>query len=153
MPVVVRPCTYTDVESAPAFEAMLDEYGDESSVDPTWRPVPQGDTYRALEANGALHILGAYHGDEMVGFLSILVTVLPHFGRVTAVTESFFVTHAARKTGVGMQLLHEAEALAYKLGAEGLLVSTPAGGALDRVMACSDSYRLSNRVYFRRLTA
>jgi len=151
MPVTVRPCTYSDVESAPAFEAMLDEYGDESSVDPAWRPVPQGDTYRALEANGVLHVLGAYLDDEMVGFLSILVTVLPHFGRVAAVTESFFVTPAARKTGAGLHLLREAEALALGRGAEGLLVSTPAGGALDRVMGHLYSYRLTNRVYFRGL--
>lgn len=153
MPVVVRPCTYSDVEAAPAFGVMLDEYGDESSVTASWRPVPQGDTYRALEAAGVLHVLGAFDGDVLVGFLSILVTVLPHFGRRAAVTESFFVAPVARKTGAGLALLHKAETLAASLGAEGLLVSTPIDGALDHVMACSSSYRPSNRVYFKELGA
>lgn len=153
MSVTVRLCTYSDVEAAPAFGVMLDEYGEEASVSASWRPNPQGDTYRALEDAGALHVLGAYEGDVLVGFLSIITSVLPHFGIKTSVTESFFVTPAARKTGAGLRLLHEAEALARKLGARGLLVSAPVGGVLDHVMACSDTYRPSNRVYFRELGA
>lgn len=151
MPVVVRPCTYADIENAPAFEAMLAAYGDESSVSASWRPVPQGDTYRALEANGLLHVLGAYQDDVMVGFLTVLTTTLPHFGRRAAVTESFFVSPAHRKSGAGLALLRAAERLATELNTDGLLVSTPAGGQLDAVMDRLDGYRLSNRVYFKEL--
>lgn len=151
MPVAVRPCTYAELASAPNFAALLELYGDESAVHSAWRPAPQHDVYLQLEAAGVLHALAAYRDDVLVGFLSILITVLPHFGRRTAVTESYFVDPAHRKSGAGMALLHAAERLAAKLGAEGLLVSAPFEGPLDHVLGSLASYRSSNRVYFKEL--
>lgn len=151
MPVVVRPCAYADIESAPEFPALLDAYSRESSIDQEWTAQPQRDIYLGMEAVGVMHAFGAYQGDALIGFASILVTVLPHFGRLTAVTESFFVMPESRDTGAGMKLLRAMEHRAAELGADGLLASAPIGGQLDKVLHGLSAYRPTNRVHFRRL--
>lgn len=147
--VTIQPCTVADVEQAPNLAELLAEYGDESAIDGLGAPCPQFGTYRLMESAGMLFILGAFHGNSLVGFIILIVSPLPHFGTVAASTESFFVTRSARKSGVGLRMLREAEQLSRSVGAAGLLVSTPAGGKLEQVMRGFDGYRVTNTVFFR----
>jgi GNAT superfamily N-acetyltransferase len=87
----------------------------------------------------------------MVGFLVLLVSVVPHFGVTIATTESFFVARAARKSGAGLMLRNEAERIARGIGAVGLFISAPVGSRLAEVMGKTKGWRETNRVFFRGL--
>lgn len=148
-PITIRPCTVADIESAP--NALLAEYGRESAI-PELGPVnPQFPIYKVMEANGSVRMIGAFRGDQIVGFIALLVSVLPHFGVVVGTTESFFVASHDRKSGAGLRLLRAAEDMAREMGAVGFFVSTPVGSRLERVMP-GIGYRETNRVFFRSLT-
>lgn len=154
MNATVRPCTVADLECAPNCDALLAEYEAESAIPELGDTVRHADLgqYKALEAAGVLHMLGAFNeAGEIIGFLTMVVAPLPHFGgRLVASTESVFVTASERRGGPGLDLLREAERLAADRGAIGILVSAPVGGRLERVMSRA-AYRETSRVFFRGL--
>lgn len=147
--VTIIPCQVLDLANSREFAELHAEYAAESSIPELGTAAMQVETYRALEQSGTLRIIGAFYGEAIVGFLTMLVAVLPHYGAKVASTESFFVAHAARKTGAGLKLLQEAERIAREDGAIGFFVSAPNGGRLAEVLDAHKAYRETNRVFFR----
>jgi GNAT superfamily N-acetyltransferase len=137
-----------ELETSPNFAELLAEYGEECAIDGIGMPDPQFETYRQLEQAGIVHLLGAWDRDELVGFLILVVTVLPHYGKKVACTESFFVSKSVRTKGFGLHLLIDAECLAKRLEAVGLLVSAPSGGVFDQMLG-QFGYKQTNNIYFR----
>lgn len=150
-PITVRQSSVDEIEHAPNIDALLAEYAQESSIDGLGQASAQFEQYRNLESLGVLHVIGAFIGDRLAGFINLIASPLPHYGRLVASTESFFVSQADRKRGAGLMLLAEAERMASSLGAAGLFVSAPVGGKLDMVMGGMPGYRQTNRVHFRAL--
>lgn len=149
-PVTIKRCTLEEVEAAPNLPALLAEYGAESAIEGLGSQNMQGDTYRALEAAGLLRIVGAWLDGELIGFIAVLVSVLPHYGKRVGVSESYFVAPAHRKTGAGLLLLKEAERMALEDGAMGFLLSAPLGSRLASVLPAR-GYRHTNQVFFKPL--
>lgn len=139
-----------EIEASPEIHALLDEYAAESANDEIGPACPQVEIYRAMEAAGLFRAFAARVDGQLVGFMFLLLPVLPHFGKLVGVSESYFVSAEHRKTGAGLQLLHAAEAVAREAGAAGMLVSAPTGGILERVMP-GVGYRETNRVFFKGL--
>ena len=101
-----------------------------------------------LEMHGVIHAFAALKDGELVGFITVLATPLPHYGIPVAVSESFFVAAEHRKGGAGLRLLSAAEKKAKELGSPGLLVCAPFDGRLFEVLPrCG--YRETNRVFFK----
>ncbi|GAC1451728.1 MAG: GNAT family N-acetyltransferase [Desulfuromonadaceae bacterium] len=149
--VVIRDCRVADILH-PDNARLIDAYSVESSIAGMPPASAQLPTYIQLESAGALHCLGAYDGDSMVGFASILISVLPHYGVATAIMESLFVSSECRKTGAGTKLLRAAEGYAVSRGACGLLVSAPTGGSLVKMMLHPRSgFCHTNQVFFKGL--
>lgn len=148
----ILPATIDDMLAAPNWWALLDEYAAECGNTGIGVPDMQVDQYRALESVGFLKILSAHDSGELVGFLFYILTVLPHYGKPVAVSESFFVAAAYRSTGAGLGLLKAAEAAALDAGAVGLLMSAPSGGPLDKLLAAK-RYTHTNNAWFKRLGA
>lgn len=146
--VLIRPITPSEFWSAPNAEALLAEYASESSIAGMPPPAPSREIYERLEATGLLHVLGAFQGEVLVGFLVMMVATNPHYGVPLAVTESFFVGSAHRKGGAGLKLLHEAEGIAKSAGAHGILVSAPTASRLADVLP-GVGYMETNRAFFR----
>ena len=146
----VRRIAFDEIEAFPNFAGMVERYADESAIPGMPRPNRQKEMYRQLEQAGLFHLVGAFVGGELVGFVSLLASVLPHYGVMVASTESIFVEPEHRKSGAGKMLMREAERLATSIGAVGLLVSAPSGGRLAAILPRS-GYQESNRVFFRRL--
>jgi GNAT superfamily N-acetyltransferase len=142
--------TIAEIMEDQAFAGLVAEYASESAIDGLPPPAAQLATYRQLESSGALHALAARYDGSLVGFVTLLAPVLPHYGVTVAVSESFFVARARRRTGAGLALLRAAEALARRLGSPGLLVGAPSGGALARILP-RRGYRETNRVFFKRV--
>ena len=148
----IQPATVDDLLAAPNWWALLDEYAAECGNAGIGKPDMQVDTYRALESAGVLKVITARHDGELVGFAVYLLSVLPHYGKPVATTESVFVSPAHRDTGAGLALLKAVEDAALEAGASGLLMSAPVGGSLDRVLAAK-RYEHTNAIWFKRLGA
>ncbi len=148
---MIRPGTIAKLEAAPSFPALLAEYAAESAIEGMPPPSARMETYRALDEAGALHVLEAVAGDELVGFITVLSAPLPHYGRTVAVSESFFVARAHRHTGAGLKLLRAAEDKAREIGSPGLVVSAPFAGRLFEVLPrCG--YAEVSRIFFKKVT-
>jgi GNAT superfamily N-acetyltransferase len=148
--IQIRPCTVDELEQSDALPALLDAYAMESSIQELGKVGASMEMYRQMEASGALQILGAF-APGLVGLASILVYGLPHYnGRRVCAMESLYVLPASRKGGAGIKLLRAAEDLAASLGASALMVSSPIGGRLGRVLPLA-GYRETSRVFIRGL--
>lgn len=148
--ITITSVTVDQFAQARNLDTLFAAYKQESSIPGLGACNVRMDLYRQIEATGALHTFAAYRGDDLVGFLSMVVTVLPHYGALVATTESFYVAQDARAGGTGIKLLRHAEQHARRLGAVGLLVSAPHGGRLAKIMPRA-GYQETNRVFFREL--
>jgi GNAT superfamily N-acetyltransferase len=146
----IRPSSIAALEASPQMAGLLAEYADEAAIDGLPRPYPRWDAYRAIEATGLLHVFSATLNGQLLGFVTVLEARQPRYSEPLAITESFFVGKAHRKTGAGLRLLQAAERKAGELGTSGLLVSAPFGGSLAEVLP-RVGYTETNRVFFRRL--
>jgi len=147
--LIIRECTIVEIASEKNITEILSEYAAESSIDGLPRPDARLKTYQELEKAKAIRAFGAFFNDMLIGFITVLSPVLPHYGLCVAVTESFFVAGKYRKTGAGLKLLKAAEKLTNQIGAAGLLVSAPIGGNLAEVLP-HVGYTETNRVFFRK---
>lgn len=148
---MIEHSTVGRIMGAHEFPALIAEYAVESSAAGLPKPNPQISTYQHLESLGLLHAFAATEGSALTGFLSFLTPILPHYGVLMAVSESFFVASEYRSGGDGLRLLRAAEDHARDLGARVLFVSTPMGGKLFEIMP-RRGYVEASRVFCKRLT-
>lgn len=148
----IRKSSISELRDAPNIIELLDEYADESANNDMPRPNARAEAYLSLESTGMLHTFLAEKDRNIIGFITLLVTVMPHYGVPMAVTESFFVQKEHRKSGAGLRLLGSAEEYAESVGAFGMLISAPYDGVLSQVLSHSTEYSATNIIYFRRLS-
>jgi GNAT superfamily N-acetyltransferase len=132
--MIVEACTSDDIRLAHNLDDLLVEYALEARMPEM--PWPRVDwlTYQLMERAGTLNVFSAREDGELVGFVVLIVTMMPEYGVKLACTEAFFVAKAWRHTGAGLKLLAAAEARARELKAPGLAVSAPLGGKLAEVL-------------------
>lgn len=148
MKIAIRKISISDVEAAPNIAALLAEYASESAIQGLPPPAAKMAQYKQIESACVLHTFGAYLDDLLVGFITVLTSILPHYSVPISTSESFFVAKEHRKAGAGLLLLHEAERFAQGVGSKGLLVCAPTGSTLASVLE-GVGYRETNRVFFR----
>lgn len=148
--LTIKPCTVFEIKSSAQFDELLAEYAAESSIAGMPPISAKLDIYHGLEQTGAIALFGAFVAEQLVGFIVVLSPVLPHYGATVSTTESFFVAKDYRNTGAGLELLRRAEKHADEIGSPALLVSAPAGGALEKVLP-RVGYEHTNTVFFKRL--
>jgi|TARA_R110000803_G_scaffold209619_1_gene279632 GNAT superfamily N-acetyltransferase len=148
---MIRQISVDGLIECPEFPALLQEYADECPPKSGMPHTYNKATYKALEESGALQSFGAFGEDEeLLGFVTVIITMLPKYTSLIGATESFFVASKHRKTGAGVKLLRAAEAKASEAGAFGMLVSAPSGGRLAEVMPKS-GYEESDIIFFKGL--
>lgn len=145
----IEKCSIAELEAAPNFTALLDEYAEESAIAGLPPPRRKMDQYKLIEGSGSFFPLGAYLCDLLIGFAAVLMPVIPHYGVAVAVTESIFVAMEHRKTGAGLRLIHEAERIASEGKSPGLLVTAGIHSPLVIVLP-RIGYVETNRVFFRK---
>lgn len=148
--LAIKLCTVAAIEAAPDLAALLAEYAAESGNDEIGPARPHLPTYHQMEAAGVMQPIAAYVDDTLVGFMFLLLPVLPHYTLKIGVSESYFVAAAHRKTGAGLKMLRLAEDVARMSGAVGVLVSAPIGGILEQVLP-EVGYDDKARVFFKAL--
>lgn len=147
---VIKQVTCHELAGDPKFAELIEEYADESSIDGMPRPDYQFGMYKLMELAGDFHLIAAYVDDVLVGFLTLVINTVPHYGKRVSTTESYFVTQSHRKGGPGLDLLRAAEWLSKANGAVAIMVSAPTGGKLARVMPRA-KYKHTNEVFFKEL--
>jgi GNAT superfamily N-acetyltransferase len=147
--LTIKQCSVSDIEAAPQFPKLIEEYAEESAIDGLPPPQKKIDQYKQIESGGALFPLGAWLGDCLIGFAAVLMPVIPHYGVCVAVTESLFVAKEFRGTGAGIKLIREAERIAREGKSPGLLVSAGVNSPLVIILPRS-GYVETNRVFFRK---
>ena len=147
-PVTVKPISFDELEYAPNFSDLIEEYCAESGLPVLGCADVQSKTYRAMESTGAMRLIAAFINGELIGFINLLSTVLPHFGKPVFTAESFFVAGRARKSGAGIALLKAAEQAASESGALGIYVSAPIGSRIERVLP-GVGFKAVHQVYFK----
>ena len=150
--VAYRRVAFEQLESDPSWSRIVAEYADECRIAGMPPCECQGDMYRVLESSGSMHVIGAYAGGELVGFCNLIITTLPHYGKVVGTTESIFLSKEWRRTGAGLGLLRAAELVSREFGAVALLMTAPHGGSMERLMPMV-GYRHTNTVFFKALAA
>ena len=145
---VIRQVSCKELYSDDKFNELIKEYEVECLVDGFPAADLQLNMYRMMELGGNFHLIAAYINDELVGFVTMIVNVLPHSGKLFGSVESYFVGQNHRKHGPGLDLLHAVEWLAKQCGAVGLLVTAPKGGKLARVMPRA-KYKQTHEVFFK----
>lgn len=147
-PVIIAKCPVADIEHSPYIVDLVAEYTAESSTKGLPTPQPRWDMYQKLEDLGLLQVIKATAGDELIGFIFVLTSILPHYGVGISTSESFFVAQKHRHTRAGLLLLKAAEKHAHDVGSPGLIISAPFGGKLHELLP-KVGYRESNRVFFK----
>jgi len=145
----IKKSSISELKNASNIQELLEEYATESAHKNMPRPDVKAEVYLALEATGILHTFISKENNNIIGYITFLITVLPHYGVPMAVTESFFVRKIDRKTGAGLRLLSAAEDYAKNAGAFGILVSAPYDGVLSKILHHSTEYSPSNVIFFR----
>jgi len=146
----VRKVTVAEVAAAPNLDYLFADYASEAKNKDLPEHRPNIAAYAGMERAGILHLFAAYHDDYLVGFITLLVTVIPHNDARMATVESFYVADDYRKGGTGQRLLDAAEAYAKLEGVLSFFVSAPIGGRLAQALPML-GYRETNRVFFRSL--
>jgi GNAT superfamily N-acetyltransferase len=148
--VEIRKCTVAEIAESEAFPSLWQEYADESAMAGLPYPSDKLASYYMIEGTGIMQPYGAYREEQLIGFVVVMVPVIPHYGVSVGVTESLFVAKAHRKTGAGIALIRTAEQHVREAGGPALLVSAPFGGRLAEVLP-RIGYRETNRVFMRRV--
>lgn len=145
----IRAVSYADILDAANAANLLAEYAAECSIPELGQIAPQREMYRTMEAAGTLHTFGIYRDDTLVGFATLILYVLPHYGRKVAATESIFVTRTYRSSGVGARLLRFIDEYATERGCVAVLYTAPTGSQFDKLLTLK--HRRSNSVYIKGL--
>lgn len=139
--------SFADLAAYDEFNALLEEYAVECAVEEVGAPVIQAEMYKALDSSDRFFVVCAVNDGRLIGFVNVVMSVLPHYGKLVAATESLFVAKEFRSTGAGMKLLVKAEDIAKEIGAEAMLVSAHTNSSLDTLLSAKKSYRETNRIF------
>lgn len=149
---MIRAVSYSAILDATNSKELMAEYSAECSLPELGSPNPQRELYELLEKSGGFQAFGVYEGNTLVGFVSLLIYVLPHYGKKIAASESLFLGSGYRKKGVaGLYLLDFIYDYAKENKCHSLMLSAPLGSKFDKLMTIFDNYRHTNNVYLRTL--
>lgn len=149
--MVIFPVTYRQILDDPEAQILMSEYAWECSMPELGDVNPQRELYQAMEDSGGLKSFGVYKEDKLIGFATLLIYVLPHYGKKIATTESIFIAIDHRNSVAGARLLSFLEDYAKGQGCEAFLYTAPEGSRFSALLSIKDEYRHSNNVFVRGL--
>jgi GNAT superfamily N-acetyltransferase len=146
---LIRRVSHSEILCAANAQELIDEYAAECSIPQIGKIDQQGETYAQLEAAGLMSCFGVFDGERLVGFASVLMSVLPHYGRKVATVESVFLAASHRAGGTGRALMDAIEEEAKQAECVAILYSAPAYSRFNYVLAALRAYSCTGLVYCR----
>lgn len=150
--MIILNCVFAELEKMPEFPALVEEYYSEAGNPGLPRPKYDSERYGQLCKLGLMHTFGVTVDGRLIGFMMIVVSVLPKYSLPVATLDTIFVGKAHRMSGAGVRLLQRAEQIAADLADGRLLASSPVEGALANLLERS-GYLESNRIFFKQVAA
>lgn len=96
---------------------------------------PDHETYLRMDDLGLLMVIGAYRGDNLVGYSVNIVTKNLHYSDLkTCQNDVLFLAESERKGSAGLRLIRETQRQALDWGAEIMLWHAKPGTNLDQLM-------------------
>lgn len=129
----IKSFTVSEVIQHPDFNAVVEDYTAESGNPDLGPGMPAFDLYKQLESAGLFRVECAVDGDRLVGMVTVLVTVYPHFGKKVASVESLWLSKGYRKGPAGLKLIRRAQVMAKEMGAVGAYFGAREGSRLARL--------------------
>lgn len=145
--VDIRRISYAVILDCSESNALLAEYAMECSIPEIGTPKPQRAVYADMERIGLMHSFGVFADDLLVGFATLLVFVLPHYGAKVANVESLFLARSGRRGDVGKRLMAHIENEARAMKCVGVLYNARAGSRLERLLSVTSKYKRTNSVF------
>lgn len=143
---------YRDILGAPNAAELLAEYSAECALPELGEAAPQAHLYEAMERSGAMQAFGVFEGRALIGFATVLIYTVPHYGKWASATESIFIAREKRSAGAAGLLLDTIDGYAKGRGCEASFYSAPVGSRFARFLHLhSDRYRNTNSVFLRKL--
>jgi len=144
----IRPAPYAEIlaQGSDLFHA----YAEECAIPEIGHTNPQADTYAAMERAGIAQCFGVYSDAELVGFASVLTSLLPHYGKKVAVVESIFISPKFRPLA-SLDLMKAIEQHSTLSGCVAILYSAPAGSRFELFLTLRNRYRHTNTVFCKAL--
>lgn len=140
----ILPTRYRDI----LVSDLILEYAAECSISAIGQPDPQPEIYEQMENCGLMRCFGVYRGALLIGFATVLVSILPHYGKKAATVESLFVSAPERKGLASGKLLMAVKAFAGASGCVGILCCAPIGGDFDAFLRDRVECARASSVYF-----
>jgi GNAT superfamily N-acetyltransferase len=145
--LTIKPIKYTQILDSPNAQTLLAEYSAECSIPEIGAPNPQRELYARMEASDLMHSFGVFAENEMIGFATVLIFPLPHYGKQIANVESLFVAKAHRGGGSGRGLMQFIETFATAMNCAGVLYNARMGSNLERLLGSLPRYKRTNSVF------
>ena len=149
MRAAIREVTVADVLHAPNAAELFRMYSEECSLSELGNIAPTEETYANLSRAG-MTTLGAYDGENLVGFATLLTYIVPHYGKKIAATESIFIADKYRAR-MWRSLRDAIEEYGKNNNCAAILYSAPTGSRFSRMLSLSSRYRHTNDVFLRNL--
>ena len=130
---------------------LLQAYASESKSNKVPHINPDIYLYDTLETKGMLECIGVYKETKLVGFITIIITTMPHYATLAGTIESFYIMPEYRKFGTGKTLIHLAERVLQGKGGTTLFMSAPIGSRLE-VAAKFFGFSETHKTYIKDLT-
>lgn len=146
---MIKAISVEELYATAGFETMVAEYA-EYAIKRMPRPKYTKENYLALERAGLLTAYADIRNNIVVGFMSIMITRIPHYGCLAGLVESLFVMRAFRASGAGVRFIVTAERHARAYGVPGIFINCPYGRELAKVLE-RRSYTPVTVSYFRPL--
>jgi hypothetical protein len=105
-----------------------------------------------MESSGLMESFGVFKEGRMIGFATILIFTLPHYGKKIANVESLFLSAVHRRGGAGKELMEHVESVAMGRQCAGVLYNARAGSSLERLLDSCSRYERTNSVFLRSLS-
>lgn len=110
---------------------LLEQYAQESKSSLVPSHEPSVELYDILEKKDILKCFGVYDNKQMVGFVTVTLSPMPHYSEMCATIESLFVSKEHRKFGTAKRLLSIVEQEAKDNECVAMFMSAPIGSRLE----------------------
>lgn len=142
---------FKDIIDAPEFAELHREYSAECSIPELGPTDPQKDIYANMEKIGLMHSFAFYCDGALAGFATLLLFILPHYGKKVANVESLFLAKPYRTGDSGRSLMKNLEYFAAHEGCCAMLYNARAGSRLEKFLEALSGYQRTNSVFLRSL--
>lgn len=149
--LVFKNISVSEIFSLKGFDELTSEYMEESG-NPFLPKNPDPDYYQKLEEKAGFLVIGVFDADRLVGFGSFVLTVVPHYSKITASVESVFLSKPYRRGSEGLRLLRAVSTLAKKQGASGIYWGCRSGSRLEGVFEKQKRFKRLNTVFYEALS-